>query len=119
MPENYGSYDVVILELTEDVDFDLYPQAEPLCLPEYYDLSKSYTNEYSYSYGYGSQYSSYGAGAASPQVNRVTMSAGAEDRRNEEGVDNDLECFAIGYSSSPLERLEVNLETNFALQLYV
>jgi len=101
VPGYYGydasaSYPVVILELYADVDFDQYPHVEPLCIPEYYYLSKSYTNEYSYNYGYGSQYG--GAQASSPGV----------QEKNEEGADKDLECIVLGYQESPVEKIEVS-----------
>lgn len=93
--DQYASYPVVILELYADVDFDQYPQVEPLCIPEFYYLSKSYTNEYS-SYGYG-----YGGAPSAP-------SASSSQQRNEEGADKDLECIVLGYQEAPLERLSVS-----------
>lgn len=93
-----ASYPVVILELSEDVDFDQYPHTEALCVPEFYYLSKSYTNEYSYGYGYGSQ---YGQGQQQQSSNTNNQ------KKNEEGADNDLECWVVGYQESPVEKIEV------------
>lgn len=91
---------MTILELYADVDFDQYPQVEPVCLPEFYYLSKSYTNEYtSYGYGYG-----YGGGS-SP----APMSSSSSSQRNEEGADKDLECIVLGYQESPQEKFSVSI----------
>ena len=118
MPKQYGSsygygqaqnqessydqynYDVVILELSEDIDFDLYPQAEPLCLPEYYYRSKNYYEEKTYSYTtdyYGAQ-----------QKQEVPSSRGSE-QRVQEGVNADLECWVAGYRGSAVEKISVSI----------
>jgi len=97
-----ASYPVVILELSEDVDLDQYPQVGPLCVPEFYYRSKSYTNEYTapnYSYGYGQQ----GQSQAQPS------SSQSNQDRNEEAADKDLECWVLGYQESPVEKIEVCL----------
>jgi hypothetical protein len=72
-------------------------------VPEFYYLSKSYTNEYqsppSYSYGYGAQQGQQGQQGQQSQ----------KQQKNEEGADKDLECFVLGYQESPVEKIEVRL----------
>jgi hypothetical protein len=96
------SYDAVILELKEDVDMDVYPQVEPICLPEFYYRSKTYYKEY-YS-GYGQSVS--GAGNDKQKVNL-------------EGSSEDLECWVVGYSYSPSEEIKYQTEkTSYNAQTY-
>jgi len=97
-----SNYDVVILELSEDVDLDQYAQVEPICLPDFYYKSKSYYKEY---------YTGYG---------KTVPSAGNEKQVvNEEGVAEDLECWVVGYQYSPQEEIKYQTEkTNYASQTY-
>jgi len=80
------NYDVVILELTEDLDLDVYPHATPICIPDFYDRTNTYYTEYTYGYG--------GKKSASP----------ASSDRNEIGSSKDLECWVAGWQESPKEK---------------
>jgi len=79
-------YDVVILELTEDVDTDVYPQTNSLCIPDFYELTNTYYNEYSYGYGGKSSASS------------------SSSTKNRMGSSEDLECWVAGWQESPNEK---------------
>jgi len=94
------NYDVVILELYEDIDFDLYPQAEPVCLPEYYPRSKTYYEEKTYSYN------SYGYGGQAQQ--QEVPSNTQPQQKTQIGVNADLECWVAGWKESPIEKISVS-----------